>query len=80
MTTKNVSLTEQCDTFISYAIDTGQYQDANEVVCEALQLLEERIKLEKLQEITEASFKKMDQEKFSKRSVKEITNSVLKKA
>lgn len=80
MTSKNINLTEQCDTFISYAIDSGKYQDANEVVHDALLLLEEQFKLEKLKDIANNSFKKMDEGKFSKRSVKDITESILKKA
>ena len=53
MPTRNVNLTLHYDKFINSKIESGQYQDANEVLCAGLALLEqkeheEKQKLERL--------------------------------
>jgi antitoxin ParD1/3/4 len=53
MPTRNVSLTEHLDEFVEACVQSGQYQNASEVVRDALRLFEERrrrdaIKLERM--------------------------------
>lgn len=55
MPTRNVSLTEYLDRFVEANIETGRYQNASEVVREALRLLdqrqqEDRIRIERLRQ------------------------------
>jgi antitoxin ParD1/3/4 len=55
MPTRNVSLTEYLDRFVEANIEAGRYQNASEVVREALRLLEQKqredqIRLERLRQ------------------------------
>jgi antitoxin ParD1/3/4 len=82
MSTRNISLTEHYDQFVAGAVITGRYQNASEVVRAGLRLLEDREneqqeKLKNLQNITQASFKAMDNGEFSTRSFDDIADSVL---
>ena len=82
MSTRNISLTEHYDQFVAGAVTTGRYQNASEVVRAGLRLLEDREneqqeKLRNLQNITNTSFKAMDNGEFSSRSFDDIADSVL---
>jgi antitoxin ParD1/3/4 len=48
MPTRNISLTKHFDEFVEKNVETGDYQNASEVVRDALRLLQERQKEEKL--------------------------------
>ena len=48
MPTRNVSLTKHFDEFVEKNISTGEYQNASEVIRDALRLLQARQKEEKL--------------------------------
>jgi antitoxin ParD1/3/4 len=55
MPTRNVSLTEYLDRFVEANIEAGRYQNASEVIREALRLLEQkqqedRMRIERLRE------------------------------
>jgi len=55
MPTRNVSLTEHLDRFVEANIEAGRYQNASEVVREALRLLEQKqredqIRIERLRQ------------------------------
>lgn len=55
MPTRNISLTKQLDEFVEETVADGEYQNASEVMRDALRLLQERrreekIKLQKLRE------------------------------
>jgi antitoxin ParD1/3/4 len=82
MSTRNISLTEHYDQFVAGAVTTGRYQNASEVVRAGLRLLEDREneqqeKLRNLQNITNTSFRAMDNGEFSSRSFDDIADSVL---
>jgi len=58
MPTRNISLTKHFDEFVEKSISTGAYQNASEVVRDALRLLqsrqkEEKLKLQRLREAIE---------------------------
>ncbi len=40
MPNRHVSLTERMDRFVSASVESGRYEDANQVVCAALENLE----------------------------------------
>lgn len=42
MPTRDINLTDQHDEFVQSSIDSGHYQNATEVVCEGLRLLQRR--------------------------------------
>ena len=42
MPTRNISLTKELDTFIEQIVDAGDYQNASEVVRDALRVLQQR--------------------------------------
>jgi antitoxin ParD1/3/4 len=48
MPTRNISLTKHFDDFVEKNVETGAYQNASEVVRDALRLLQERQREEKL--------------------------------
>ena len=55
MPTRNINLTRQIDAFVEKSVSTGQYQNASEVVRDALRLLqlrkqEDKLKLQRLRE------------------------------
>lgn len=55
MPTRNINLTPQIDAFVEKSVSTGQYQNASEVVRDALRLLqlrqrEDKLKLQRLRE------------------------------
>ena len=82
MSTRNISLTDHYDQFVAGAVTTGRYQNASEVVRAGLRLLEDREneqqeKLRTLQNITNTSFRAMDNGEFSSRSFDDIADSVL---
>jgi antitoxin ParD1/3/4 len=59
MPTRTVDLTDYLDRFVQANIDAGRYQDAGEVVREALRLLEQRqredeLRLDRLREQVQA--------------------------
>ncbi len=81
MSTRNISMTEHYDQFVTSVINTGRYQNASEVVRAGLRLLEDlekeqELKLKNLQNIAKASFESMDKGEFSTRTFDEIADSV----
>jgi len=69
MPTRNISLTEHFDRFVEKTISSGRYLNASEVVREALRLLEQKaqedkIRLERLREATQAGFDAIDEGRF----------------
>jgi antitoxin ParD1/3/4 len=58
MPTRTINLTKQFDDFIQRNVSTGQYQNASEVVCDALRVLQsrqlnEQVKLRKLRKVVD---------------------------
>lgn len=65
MPTQNVNLTEHQSAFIQKVVEQGSYNNASEVVRDALRLLEQRheedrLKLERLRKITTDAFDAFD--------------------
>jgi antitoxin ParD1/3/4 len=65
MPTQNVNLTEHQSAFIQQVVEQGSYNNASEVVRDALRLLEQRheedrLKLERLRKITNDAFDALD--------------------
>lgn len=64
MPTRNVTVTEHFESFIEDGITSGRFRDANDLVQEALSLLEqretERAKLEWLRTTTQEAFAALD--------------------
>ena len=65
MPTRNISLTKHFDEFVEKNIATGEYQNASEVVRDALRLLqsrqkEEKLKLQKLREAIDVGLKDLE--------------------
>ena len=82
MSTRNISLTEHYDQFVSNLVNTGRYQNASEVVRAGLRLLEDReneqqAKLKNLKNIAKDSIKSMNRGDFSPLSFDQIADDVL---
>jgi antitoxin ParD1/3/4 len=82
MSTRNISLTEHYDQFVSNVVNTGRYQNASEVVRAGLRLLEDReneqqAKLKNLKRIAKDSMKSMNSGDFSPLSFDQIADGVL---
>ncbi len=68
MPTRSIKITDHQDRFIDQSVQSGQYDDASEVIRAGLRLLElhdhqEKLKLEALRCITENAFKELDEGK-----------------
>ncbi|MBP6011266.1 MAG: type II toxin-antitoxin system ParD family antitoxin [Alphaproteobacteria bacterium] len=65
MPTRNINLTKQIDDFVEKNVSTGQYQNASEVVRDALRLLksrqqEDKLKLQRLREAVDVGVRAID--------------------
>lgn len=69
MPTRNISLTDRWDRFIDESVSSGEYQNASEVVRDALRLLvrrqhEDVEKLERLRTLGAAGFAEIDRGEY----------------
>ena len=76
MPTRNISLTKYFDEFVDETIGKGAYQNASEVVRDALRLLqakqrEEELKLENLRKAAAVGFEAVERGRYTKLSSKE---------
>jgi antitoxin ParD1/3/4 len=65
MPTRNINLTKHFDDFVEKSVSTGEYQNASEVVRDALRLLqsrrqEEKLKLQRLREAIDVGLKDLE--------------------
>jgi antitoxin ParD1/3/4 len=65
MPTRNINLTKHFDDFVDKSVATGDYQNASEVVRDALRLLqlkrqEDRLKLARLREAVDAGVRSIE--------------------
>ena len=68
-----VSLTAELEQFVQQKIDSGNYKSANDVVCDALRLLQEReTKLEKLRQDLAIGLEQADRGEAAPLDVEEI--------
>lgn len=77
MPTRNVSLTSHLDDFVEQSVSSGQYQNASEVIRDALRLLEERKreqerKLERLRQAVAEGFAEIDRGEYVELGASEI--------
>jgi antitoxin ParD1/3/4 len=68
MPTRNINLTEHFDHFVELQLSSGRYQNASEIIREALRLLEEQeqeraAKLKALRQAAKQGFDEIDQGK-----------------
>ena len=80
----HVSLTSRLEDFVKEKVETGFYNNASEVVREALRLLEQKeqvheLKLQVLRDAVRLGANEADRGLFSNRSVDEIIESQLQK-
>lgn len=73
----NISLTPNLEVLIQEKVKSGLYNDASEVVREALRLMHERdtrdqAKLEQLRKEAALGFEALDREEFSGKTLQEI--------
>ncbi len=69
MPTRNINLTRQIDAFVEKSVSTGQYQNASEVVRDALRLLqlrkqEDKLKLQRLREAVDVGLADLESGNF----------------
>jgi antitoxin ParD1/3/4 len=77
MPTRNISLTERLDAFVERSVASGDYQNASEMVRDALRLLEERKqeharRLERLREAATEGFAAIDRGDYVELGLDEI--------
>jgi antitoxin ParD1/3/4 len=80
----NVSLTPVLEKLIQEKVKSGAYNNASEVVREALRLLEEKdkirdLKLQKLKVELQTGLDQLDKKQYSTKSLQTIAKSVKKK-
>lgn len=80
----NVSLTPVLEKLIQKKVKSGAYNNASEVVREALRLLEEQdkfkeLKLQKLKSELQTGLDQLDNQQYSKRTLQSIVKSIRKK-
>src|SRR5690242_18617179 len=73
----NISLTPNLEALVQEKVDSGLYNNASEVVREALRLMHERdqrdaAKLERLRQEAALGFEALDRQEFSSKSIGEI--------
>lgn len=81
----NISLTPILEELVRKKVDSGLYNNASEVIREALRLMEHQdelrnIKLEKLKAEISKGIEQADQGKFSKKSINQIFEQGKKRA
>lgn len=77
MPTRNINLTKHFDDFVEKNISTGHYQNASEVVRDALRLLqsrqqEEKLKLQRLREAIDVGLADLEKGDFIELKPEEI--------
>ena len=80
----NVSLTPVLEKLIQKKVKSGAYNNASEVVREALRLLEEQdtikeLKLQKLKSELQPGIDQLDKKQYSKKSLQSIVKSIRQK-
>jgi antitoxin ParD1/3/4 len=80
----NVSLTPVLEKLIQKKVKSGVYNNASEVVREALRLLEEQdkikeLKLQKLRSELQTGLDQLDKNQYSKKTLESIAKSIKKK-
>ena len=80
----NVSLTPVLEKLIQKKVKSGAYNNASEVVREALRLLEEQdkikeLKLQKLKSELQTGLDQLDNKQYSKKTLQSIVKSIRKK-
>ncbi|MEM7373762.1 MAG: type II toxin-antitoxin system ParD family antitoxin [Bacteroidota bacterium] len=78
----NVSLTPTLEAFVQAKVATGLYNNASEVIREALRLLEENdrikaLKMEILKKEVSLAIESLDRGEYSSKSVGEIADQIL---
>lgn len=73
----HVSLTQHLEAFVREKVESGRYNNASEVVREALRLLEQhdelhQLKLDRLREAVHSGLRQVEAGEFSPRSVEDI--------
>jgi len=73
----NISVTPNLEALVQEKVDSGLYNNASEVVREALRLMHERdkrdaVKLDRLRREAALGFEALDREEFSNKSIREI--------
>ena len=79
----NVSLTPELEEIVAQRVNSGRYASASEVVREALRLLEERDRLERLRQDVRLGLEQLDQgggRLFDNQAVKRIKRQGRKRA
>jgi antitoxin ParD1/3/4 len=79
MPTRNISLTPQIDDFVEKNVSTGQYQNASEVVRDALRLLQarqraEKLKLQRLREAVDIGLAELERGEYTELDSSEMGN------
>ena len=77
MPTRNVALTDHLDRFVEANIAAGRYQDASEVIREALRLLEQRqredeLRIDRLREAVQAGEEAFERGEYVELEVDEV--------
>jgi antitoxin ParD1/3/4 len=81
MPTRNINLTDYYDRFIEQSVAGGKYQNASEMVREALRLLEQRqsedaARLDRLRAAAKAGFDSIDRGEYRDVDVRDIAEHV----
>ena len=76
----NISLTPNLEALVQEKVDSGLYNNASEVIREALRLMHDRdkrdaAKLERLRQEAALGFEALNREEFSSKNIREIAQA-----